>query len=214
MRRAFTLFEVVFAVAVSAVVMFGCASLFFDMVHTADSLRGNWTLRAHADGVERFLRASFVHSSISDVSKLSDAVFARNKNSLCFARLPEQERGADYHLAFSDKTANPLYVSATGAVGEKLCFLDLTEGEGLFVVWTFVQSEDRKNASAVYRTQLSPFVREMYFIYKDATLWKEEAAIDSRAKMPQFLKLVFERGGERIERVVSLGSQIDYQVGR
>ena len=77
MRRAFTLFEVVFAVAVSAVVMFGCASLFFDMVRTADFLRGNWTLRAHADGVERFLRASFVHSSISDVSKLSDAVFAR-----------------------------------------------------------------------------------------------------------------------------------------
>lgn len=214
-HRAFTLIETILAISLSAVIMLACAELIFNLVKTSSSFESGWTLKAHADGVEKFLRKSFMNSSFSNMSKISDVIFKRNTNSLCVAKLPEEENTNNYYLAFSIKEPHPLFVSATEVSPEKYCFLQFVEDEGLYIVWKFLQSEDRDKEPIVYRTLLSPHVKDIAYIYYDSTLWKEEKQLDTTmTSMPTFIKITFGDKVETITRIISLNSQLDFQISR
>ena len=213
-RKAFTLLETVMAVAISAIVMFACTMLMFDLVKTSELFERNWSLRAHADGVENFLRSSFMNSNIS--KSVPETILSRG-NSLCIAKLIEEENSNKYYLVFSEKKAHPLYLPATGVAPEKTCFLDFIEGEGLSIYWTSRISDHRKRQSdpVIYKTLLTPFVKEIAYIYMDSTMWKEEPTLDTNmTSMPEYLKIVFAKNGEEITRIISLKPVIDYQISQ
>lgn len=214
-RRAFTLIETILAISLSAIIMLACADLIFNLVKTSSTFESAWTLKAHADGVEKFLRKSFMNSSISDISKIPGIIFKRNTNSLCVAKLPEEENANNYFLVFSTKEPHPLYISATEVSPEKYCFLQFVEDEGLYIVWKFLVAEDRDKEPIIYRTLLSKHVKEVSYIYKDSTLWKDEKELDtSMTEMPKFIKVVFGDKTETITRIISLNSQLDFQIAR
>ena len=215
-HKAFTLIETVLAVAISAIVMFAGAQLMYNLVKTSEFFETNWSLRAHADGVERYLRSSFMNSNITKASKLPEVLFSRNKNNLCIAKLFEEENSNRYYLVFSEKKAHPMYLPATGVAVEKICFLDFIEGEGLSVIWTTNESDDRKRQAEpiIYKTFLTPYVKQLSYIYPD-TVWREEPKLDTAINaMPEYVKLVFERHGETITRIISLKPVIDFQISR
>ena len=214
-RRAFTLIETVLAVALSAVIMLGCAELMFSLVKTAEMFEGKWSLRDHADGVERFLRASFVDSNISDASGVEEKLFSLNSNSLLVAKLPAELRENTYHIVFSERKPHPFYLSASGVSPEKICYLNFREEDGLSIIWHFYKPEIRGREVAIYKTPVSKFVKRAAYVYPDGTLWKEAPVLDTRiTAMPQFIKLEFEHKGETITRVIALGSLIDYQISQ
>ncbi len=214
-HKAFTLLEVILAIAISAFVLFACAQLMYNLTKTSELFEKKWSLINHADGVERFLRASFMNSQISNTSKLSGIIFSKNTNSLCVAKLPEEETSNNYYLVFSEKKPHPLYLPTTLVSPEKLCFLFFDENEGLSIVWKFLVSEDRKNDPIVYKTKLSKFVSAITYLYKDSDIWKEAQVLDTTlTNMPEFIKITFKRNSEEITRIISLSSQLDSQLAQ
>ena len=71
---AFTLVEVVLATAISAVILFGCCAMMFEMVNVVEYFERGWSLRSHADGVEKFLRSSFMNSSAVQTSEIGETL--------------------------------------------------------------------------------------------------------------------------------------------
>ena len=132
------------------------------------------------------------------------------------APLPDELGGnRDYRVVFTEKTAHPLYAAPFGLSPEKVCYLDFEEGEGLFIVWHFTQSEDRKNDRAIYKTRISPYASEILYIYNDGRRWREEPQLTTRTEaMPEFVKIKFSRSGETLERIIALSPRIDYQISK
>ncbi len=215
-RRAFTLIETILAISVSAIVLFACAQIMFDLIKTSEFFESRWSLRSHADGVESFLRSSFMNSNITKASSLPDVLFSRNSNNLCISKLFDEENTNKYYLVFSEKKAHPLYLPATGVAKEKICFLDFIDGEGLSVIWTTNESDERKRQTdpIIYKTKISPFVKSVAYIYPD-TIWREEPKLDTSINaMPEYIKIVFEHRGETIRRIISLKPIIDFQISK
>ena len=214
-RRAFTLIETVLAVALSAAIMLACAELIFLLVKTSEQFEGKWSLRGHADGVERFLRASLLNSAISDTSGVEEKLYDLNKNSVLVAKLPAELRENTYHIVFSARKPHPFYLSASAVSPEKLCYLDFKEEDGLSIIWHFYKPEFRDKEIVIYKTPVSKFVKSVSYIYPDDTLWKETPILDTRiTAMPRFIKIVFERGGEETARVISLAPHLDHQISQ
>ena len=214
---AFTLVEVVLATAISAVILFGCCAMMFDMVNVVEYFERGWSLRSHADGVEKFLRSSFMNSSAVQTSEIGETLANNSAKTIYLAHDPETSLG-DYYLCFSANYEHPIYVSPFKFSPDKICFLELDD-DGLWIVWRFVVSEDRNSDPAIYRTQISPWVVSMsYFYYDDTSGWEEENEIRTSAAssslMPTYIKLVFQNGEEIIERLICLESMVDFQLTR
>ena len=213
-RRAFTLVETVLALAVSAMIMLACAQLLFDTAHTGEILARGGSLRAHADGVEKFLTYAFSRSNASALT--FDESLSNKSGEILAAPLPDELGGnRDYRVVFTEKTAHPLYAAPLGLSPEKVCYLDFEEDAGLFIVWHFTQSEDRKNDRAIYKTRISPYASEILYIYNDGRRWREEPQLTTRTEaMPEFVKIKFSRSGETLERIIALSPRIDYQISK
>ncbi|MBQ6533700.1 MAG: prepilin-type N-terminal cleavage/methylation domain-containing protein [Opitutales bacterium] len=210
MKRAFTLIEVVLAMSVSAVVMFGCCALMFDMFSVAERLERGWSLKPHADGVERFLRSAVSESLLTHPSRIENALASYPSKTLAISVPPESETSGEYRLTFGVEGAHPLFVSPTGFSPEKICWL-VFDGDGLSLVWRHANAEFENSAAGVYKTVLSPFVKKIGYIYDGDSGWEEEDEIDDTdsSKLPYFIRLHFERGGEKTERIVPLSGLLD-----
>lgn len=209
-KGGFTLIEVLLALAVGMLVMFGCAALTCDMLSLVERLEKGFTLRAHADGVEKFLRGSFLNSVVEDSSEFENVLASNSENTLFMSADLHSPNSSEYFLSFGDVRAHPLYVSPTGFVAERICVLENSD-EGLFVVWKFVKSENGDDTRNTYKTLLSPYVTALRYMYFDETSgWKTEdkPLTDASASslMPRYLLVDFARGDERITKLISLES--------
>ena len=215
-RKAFTIIEVILAMTISAIVMFGCASLMFDMISVSERLERSWTLKSHADGVERFLRSAISTSLIMHPTRIQDVLATYPSKTMCISQPPEQNSASDYYLTFGVNGSHPLFVSPTGFSPAKICWLYHDEDEGLSIIWRHANAEFENSDVGVYKTKISPFVKEIIYIYDDDNGWTEESEIDSTdsSKLPYYIKLKFVRGDEKIERVISLSGQVDPQFER
>ncbi len=209
LRKSFTLVEVIMAIAISAIVMFGCAELMFNIVGVSKIFERQWSLRSHIDGVEKFLRVSLQCSSISDVSKIPDVLFSRNENSILIARLPNEIDDGIYRLVFSEKKSHPVYQSATNSAGEKICYINFKEGRGLSIIWFYFLPETENDDAIIYETKISKYVSKVEYLYKDSERWKETLDLNRRiSEMPTYIKITFSKGDEEIVRIIPLNFKI------
>lgn len=215
-RKAFTVIEVILAMSVSAIVMFGCASLMYDMVAVSDRLERSWTLKSHADGVERFVRSAVASSLILHPSRVQDVLATYPSKTMCLSQPPEMDSSSDYYLTFGINGSHPLFVSPTGFSPAKICWLYHAEDEGLSLIWRHANAEFENSDAGIYKTKISPFVKEIIYIYDNDNGWEEESEIDSTetGKFPYYIKLVFVRDSEKLERVISLSGLVDSQFTR
>ncbi len=213
-RSAFTLVETVMAIAVSSIVMLGCCALMFDMVNILEFFERGWTLRGHADGVEKFLRSMAMSSRFTDASKIEETLTANSSGTVVVAKLPEDVRTMQYYLCFGVQEDIPFLPAFRELSPEKICYLVLDD-EGLSIVWQFANPEDEDGERAVFKSVVSRWVKELVYIYSDDDNWEEEREIDtSRQSMPSYIKLIFERKGEKIERIISLSGMLDFQIAK
>ncbi len=209
-RSGFTLVEVLLSLSISALIMFGCCALMFDMVSLSEHFERDWSFRSHVDGVEKFLRSSFISSKIDDISALGTVSQKNSAGTIYLAKDPEDGTMGEDYLAFGVDGDHPFYPSPTVFSPAKVCFLEWKDGEGLFIVWRFIVSESRNSEPAVYKEIVSKWVEKVGYLYYDETKgWEEEDEIRSDSAsdsnvMPSFLKLYFRRGDETYERIISL----------
>lgn len=212
LKKAFTLIECVLAISISALVMFGGAALLFNIWGLGELLERGGGLKAHADGVESFLRAQFAGSSIADTSALGETFASNDDKTIFVAKHPDSMANTEWLLAFGNLYDHPFYVSPTGFSPEKLCWLEFKDGT-LSVIWKFISPEVYGEDCAIYKSPISRRVESVaYLYYDDVGSWKEEESLRSTttvSTMPQYIKLYFRNGEETIARTISLTSFID-----
>ena len=217
-RAAFTLVEIMLALAVSAFVMFGCAAMMFDMMRLTEYFERGGTFRSHVDGVEKFLRAAFMNSEIEtgNLGLFESPLASNTAKTVWLVRDFEDKNVDKYHLAYGVGIEHPLYPSPLGFAGDKLCLLELLDG-GLYIVWRFVQPEREGEEAAIYKMLLSPWVKKIGYIYNDNDRWKEEDEIKTMGYsdlMPKYIKIYFDRHGEKYERLISPNLYLDFQISQ
>lgn len=205
MRRAFTLIETVLAMAVAAVVMFGCAATLLNLAKTAESVEGGWSLTKHADGAEKFLRAAFINSVLLHASKIGNVSHQNASNTLAVAEIPES---SDCALAFEIDEQSPILLAAERFSPEKICYL-AHDSDGLSLVWRHANAEKKNSEAVLYKTPLSPHVKKISYLLPDTNGWREEDDLSNIDDMPQYVKLLFERADEKIERIIPLSGMLD-----
>jgi hypothetical protein len=215
-RKAFTLLEAILAMSISTIVMFGCASMLYDMIAVGERLERSWSLKSHADGVERFLQSAVSSSLIMHPTRIQEVLATFPSKTMCLSQPPEMNSASDYYLTFGVNGAHPLFVSPTGFSPAKICWLFHKEDEGLSIIWRHANAEYENSDAGIYKTKISPFVKEIIYIYDDENGWEEETEIDSTdsTKLPYYIKLVFVYGDEKAERVISLSGLVDSQFAR
>jgi hypothetical protein len=89
-------------------------------------------------------------------------------------------------------------------------FLHHDRDEGLSLLWYSVLQEEAEDENDLRRTQISPFVTQIRYIYWDERFerWEEEETPKEgdgdEFILPRFIKLIFEYEGETKERTVSI----------
>ena len=205
MRRAFTLLEVVLAMSVAAVVMFGCAATLLNLANTAERVEGGWSLTKHADGAEKFLRAAFINSALLHASKIGNVSHQNASNTLAVTEIPES---AETALAFEIDEQTPILLAAERFSPEKICYLS-HDTDGLSLVWRHANAEKKNSEAVLYKTPLSPYVKKISYLLPDTNGWREEDDLSNIGDMPSYVKLLFERAGEKIERIIPLSGMLD-----
>lgn len=215
-RGAFTLVEIMLALAISSVIMLGCTALMFDMVRLMDYFEKGSPFKSHVDGVEKFLRGAVMDSDIAKPELFESRLASNAAQTVWLARDFEEKSQDKYYIGYGVATEHPFYPSPLGFSGDKLCLLELSD-EGLYVVWRFVEPERVGEDAAIYKTLLSPWVKKLGFLYFDNDTWKEEEEIVTMLYsdlMPKYLKIYFDKNGETYERIIPLNLYLDFQISQ
>lgn len=221
MKRGFTLIEVLFSLAISAIVMVGACVLMFNMSSILERFEEEEPFDVHVNGVEVFLKSVLKNSQMPDSRDYTNsfAAFAENAN-LGKGNPPDSMMGDKSKICFGVMDDIPFFLSRRGFSPEKDAWLDFREKDGLYIIWTFAKNENYNSASddrPIYESLVSPFVVSMSYVYiDDDGRWLEEEDMDyvssssvASNQMPNFIKLVFEHGKETHTRYISLLSNVD-----
>ena len=221
MKRGFTLIEVLFSLAISAIVMVGACVLMFNMSSILERFEEEEPFDVHVNGVEVFLKSVLKNSQMPDSRDYTNsfAAFAENAN-LGKGNPPDSMMGDKSKICFGVRDDIPFFLSCRGFSPEKDAWLDFREKDGLYIIWTFAKNENYNSASddrPIYESLVSLFVVSMSYVYiDDDGRWLEEEDMDyvssssvASNQMPNFIKLVFERGKETHTRYISLLSNVD-----
>ena len=199
MKRAFTLVEVLFSLAISAIVMVGACVLMFNMSSILERFEGDEPFDVHVNGVEVFLKSILKNSQMPQDRDYSNTftAFAENSN-LGKGNPPDSMMGDKSKISFGVMDDIPFFISRRGFSPEKDAWLDFREKEGLYIIWTFAKNENYNSASddrPVYESLVSPFVVSMSYVYIDEDgRWLEEEDMDyvssssvASNQMPNFI---------------------------
>lgn len=213
-RRAFTLVEVMLGLAISALVMFGCVALMFDMARLTEYFESGNSFRNHVDGVEKFLRCAVVDSEIGSAAKFESPLTKNTAGTIYVAKDFENTGANDYYIGYGVRTSHPFYPSPLGFGADKICLLELDGDDGLYLVWKFTDAEIENSDPAIYKTLLSKWVKKIGYIYNSSAGWEEEETLRTSGEtlMPSYIKIYFDKNGETYERIISLDVVLDFQI--
>ncbi len=216
MKKGFTMLEVLLALVIAGFVMTSMCALLFNMVKIMEHFEEEEGLEAHADCVESFLATSIASSKFSKDAPetLLGSRFTGAVN-VSLGRPPEGSALTDLQICYGVEGPHPFYTARLGLSPEKVCWLDFSD-EGLNVLWCFVVPEDSvfSQERTVYKSPVSKYVKKVQYLYiysDDRRVWEDHITDgqDSSKQLPAFLKIDFERGGEKLTRLIPLFTNAD-----
>lgn len=142
----------------------------------------------------------------------SSGLIRSSEEPVAWGRTPGAADYQDPLLNFKLNTIPPLLVGLENSpVLGVNAFLHFSRDEGLSLLWYSRLQEDPDDISDLRRTELSPLVTGIRYIYWDERFenWEEEDAPksgegDEEFVLPRFLKLIFEYEGETKERLLTI----------
>lgn len=203
-RRAFTLLEILIAMAIVALVMIAMNTFIFSMGELWGRNNDLRLFELHVRNVTRFLQNEFQTAALPPFGSVAqpgisiDEIRAQNgitENLLTF-ELPEGSRLCTW-------PERPL--------PEVRCALAVRERQGLLLLWQS-RLEKKFEDESPRETVITPLVTEMTYEYFDEDFknWKNERALrrdnTGAIVVPQRLRLKFAYSGRTVESVVGLPS--------
>ena len=226
-----TLIEIVLAIAIAGFVLTAAVSLLVSISSIWSERSERHFFADHVDGVAEFLNANLKLAGVeitadtgrdtenqegsqenpnrSDSSSLANL----NDEPIRWERPPGFASYQEPLLSFSIATAPPLLVSPDNdPILGITAFLYFEPDAGLSLLWHSILQEEVEDINDLRRTQISPLVKKINYIYWDERFeqWEEEDRpqkdddIDDQYNVPRFVKLTFEYEGVTKERILTI----------
>lgn len=255
---AFTLLEVLLAVAITGFVLAAASTMLVSVTNIWASRLDSNFFEDHVDGVAEFVQSSFTKAgseialadsnstpaaggnesggssdnpqtppqtvlrdnranSNSDTGSPSNdentgsSLLRRSETPIAWAEPPGFAGYRDPLINFKFKDNPPLLVNTGNAPVMGIdAFLYFDRDEGLSLLWYSILQEEVESENDLRRTLISPYVKEMRYVYWDERFerWEEETepqeGENDEYLLPRFIRLVFEKDEISMERTVSI----------
>ncbi len=237
-QSGMTLIEVVLAIAVAAFVLTAATSFVVSVSSIWAERESRNFYEDHVDGVTEFLKAAFSKAGVSistgedgaktenqggnngssgktesDTGNAASGLVRTSETPIAWTRLPGAGNYEDPLLNFKLTEMPLLFTSAQNlpTVGGVDVFLHFEKETGLSLLWYSILQEEVDDIRDLQRTEISPLVKELKYIYWDERFeqWEEEdepkkGEGDEEYVLPRYIKLVFEHEGVTKERTLTI----------
>ena len=203
--HGFTLLEVLLAMVLGGLIITAAAGFLFGVFNLTLVAEKKPLFAEHANNVSRFLEFSFA-SALPVDSDDSEG----DGETISWQRVPGVSGLNPQGLSMRLRGDLPVFQGEESPLPELNCYLVVDGANGLSLVW---QSDDmaNDNIDAAYRSELSPYVSDLNYLYYDALNdnWESsgdaEKLDDGTLAIPDFIQLTFKHpDGREIERQLIL----------
>lgn len=157
-------------------------------------------------------RTSGRSTSGRDSGAGGSSLLRRSEEPIGWAEPPGFAGYRDPLLNFKLKEHPPLLVNTDNAPVQGIdAFFYFEESEGLSLLWYSLLQEEVEDENDLRRTQISPYVTAVRYVYWDERFerWEEEdepkeGEENDQFLLPRYLKLTFEREGIVAERTIAI----------
>ncbi|MGJ8639048.1 MAG: PilW family protein [Opitutaceae bacterium] len=236
----FTLIEVILAIALAGFILAAATTILVSISRIWVDREERNFFEDHVDGVVEFLNSSFAAAGMeialgentengttgdlqappttdgqttdNTAESTSGGLLRVSEEPVGWANPPGFSDYKDPLLNFKLTTTPPLLVNLDNAptIGVDV-FLYFDRDEGLSLLWYSLLQEEAEDIDDLRRTEISPLVSEIRYIYWDERFekWEEEKEPkdgegNDEYLLPRFIKLVFEYEGETKERTLAI----------
>ena len=201
-RRAFTLLEILFAMAIVAMVLVSMSAFLFSMGELWGRNSDLRLFELHVRNVTRFLDRELRGAALPPFATAA-------RPGITAGEVRAQSGMTEEVLLFELPAGSRILTWPERALPDVVCSLAVRDRDGLFLLW-HSKLEKRFEDDAPRESVITPFVRELTYEYYDPDFknWKNERTLrkDNTGKLvtPQRLRLKFEYSGRTLESLVAL----------
>ncbi len=201
-RRAFTLLELLIALAIVALVLVSMNTFVFSMGELWGKNSDLRLFELHVRNVSRFLERELNTAALPPFASVTE-------QGIAVQQIRAQTGMTDNYLTFELAEGSRLCTWPERALPDVVCALAVREREGLFLLW-HSRLEKKFADDAPRETLITPFVTEMTYDYYNVDFknWKNERALKKEANgetvVPQRIRLKFSYDGRTLESVIGL----------
>lgn len=201
-RRAFTLLEVLVALAIVALVLISMNTFVFSMGELWGKNTDLRLFELHVRNVTRFLERELSTAALPPFASVTE-------QGISVQEIRPQTGMTDNFLTFELAEGSRLCTWPERPLPDVVCSLAVRDREGLLLLW-HSRLEKKYAEDAPRETVITPLVTEMSYDYYDTDFknWKTERALRKNASgevvVPQRLRLKFAYSGRTIESLIGL----------
>jgi prepilin-type N-terminal cleavage/methylation domain-containing protein len=204
--RAFTLLEILVALALVALVMVAMNSFVFSMGELWGRNSDLRLFELHVRNVTRFLERELRNAVLPPARGAQSGVSVRE--------IRAQTGITEKLLTFELPEGSRIFTWPERPLPDVVCSLTVREREGLLVLW-HSRLEKKFSDDAPRETVITPLVSEMSYDYYDPNFknWKNERTLrqdqNGEPETPQRLRLKFTYDGRTLESVIALPAGLE-----
>lgn len=201
--RAFTLVEVLLALALTALVMVGLNTFIFSMGELWGRNVDQRLFDQHVRAVSRYLEAELRSATLPPAGRAVEAPLAIQET--------RTQNGTENLLTFELPEGSRLLTWPERPLPEVVCALTVRSGVGLVLLW-HSRLEKNFNTDVPREALVTPLVTALSYDYyeSDFRRWKTETTVrresDGTYTVPGRLRLVFTYGNRTQEALISLAT--------
>lgn len=221
LKRAFTLIEVLLALAIATLVIVAMSTLLFSMGELWGRNADRNLFDLHTRNVTRFIENELAAAALppsggsagaqntASKSTGSGASGAASTAPVTIQEIRDQAGNTDNYITYEMPNGSRLCVWPDRALPAVVCSLAFREGEGLMLLW-HSRFEINYDIDAPRETLITPLVTGMTYDYydTDAKTWKNETVLQkdnsNQGVLPQRIRLQFAYAGRTAETVIDI----------
>ena len=212
---AFTLAEIMVAMAITATMIVTMSAFLFSMGELWGKNSDRYLFDLHVRNVTRFLAAELASSALppsggsAGAQNTATAGAAATTAPVTIQEIRDQTGNTDHYLTYELPNGSRLCFWPDRALPGVVCSLAYREGQGLILLW-HSRYEINYDIDAPRETVITPLVTGMTYDYYDLDLktWKNEPILlkdnSNEGILPQRIRLLFTYGERTAETVLDI----------